>query len=87
MTVSGTGISGTPTVATVASLTNITLSDAQTISNDVEMTFSGNPGVNVIDIQATRVDGDIKVQGLIDVREIDRSADAYLNIDDFINVT
>ena len=87
MTVSGTGISGTPTVATVASLTNITLSDAQTISNDVEMTFSGNPGVNVIDIQATRVDGDIKVQGLIDVREIDRSADAYLNIDAFINVT
>ena len=87
MEVSGTGISGTPTVATVASGTQITLSDSQTISNDVDLTFKGNPGVSVVDLQATVEDGNVKVQGLLEVREIERTAEAYLLIDDFINVT
>ena len=79
---------GTPiTVAAVSSLTAVTLSSAQTIGDDVALTFSGNPSISVIDIQATRVDNNIKVQGLLNVQQVDRSADAYLNIDDFINVT
>lgn len=41
MTVSGTGISGTPTVASITS-TGITLSTAQTLSANTVLTFSGS---------------------------------------------
>jgi len=40
MTVTGTGISGTVTVASVSDQNNIVLSDAQTLANDTALTFS-----------------------------------------------
>ena len=40
MTVTGTGISGTVTVSAVGSQTSITLSAAQTIADNVDLTFS-----------------------------------------------
>lgn len=39
MTVSGTGISGTPTVSTVTDQNTLVLSSAQSLSNDVALTF------------------------------------------------
>lgn len=40
MTVTGTGISGTVTVTTVTDQNNLVLSSAQTLSNDVDLTFT-----------------------------------------------
>jgi len=40
MTVTGTGISGTVTIASVTDQNNIVLSDAQTLVNDVTLTFT-----------------------------------------------
>lgn len=40
MTVTGTGISGTVTIASVTNQNNIVLSDAQTLANDVTLTFT-----------------------------------------------
>ena len=45
MTVTGTGISGTVTVSAVGSQTSITLSSAQTIGDDVTLTFASTAGV------------------------------------------
>ena len=45
MTVTGTGISGTVTVASITNQNSITLSSAQTIGEDVTMTFGSTAGV------------------------------------------
>ena len=45
MTVTGTGISGTVTVSAVSSQNSITLSSAQTIADDVTLTFTSTAGV------------------------------------------
>lgn len=41
MVVTGTGISGTPTVITVTNQNNLVLSSAQTLSDNVDLTFTG----------------------------------------------
>ena len=45
MTVTGTGISGTVTVASITNQNSITLSSAQTIGDDVALTFTSTAGV------------------------------------------
>ena len=88
MTVTGTGISGTVTVSSVTNATQIVLSSNQTIGNDVSMTFAtNNPNVEVLDIQATKEDGDIKVQGVLKVNEIEATAEAHIYVDSFTKVT
>ena len=87
MFVTGTGISGTVTVSSVTNATVIVLSSAQTISDDVYLTFqSNNPAVRVVDIQADIVDGKVSVQGYLRVNELGASAQARVYLDDFIKV-
>ena len=47
MTVTGTGISGTPTVASITSQNELVFSVAQSLSNNVELTFTQNHGIEV----------------------------------------
>ena len=88
MVVTGTGISGTVTVASVTNNTVAVLSSTQTVANDVSMTFATkNPSVEVIDIQATKVDANVKVQGLIKIDELEATAEAHIYVEDFIKTT
>ena len=86
MTVTGTGISGTVTVSSLTSATVLVLSSAQTVANDVSLTFSSvNAFVQVIDLQAEETDKNtILVQGLLVVDNITTTADVYIYVDDFI---
>ena len=86
MTVTGTGISGTVTVSSLTSATVLVLSSAQTVANDVSLTFSSvNAFVQVIDLQAEETDKNtILVQGLLVVNNITTTADVYIYVDDFI---
>ena len=61
MTVTGTGVSGTCTVAAVADQNNITLSNKQTLSNDVTLTFK-KTSVTVDGVTGTLTQG-MKVTG------------------------
>tara|TARA_E500000331_G_scaffold181910_1_gene175293 strand:+ start:98 stop:664 length:567 start_codon:yes stop_codon:yes gene_type:complete len=63
MTVTGSGISGTVTVTAVASQSSITLSSAQTLSNDVTLTFTGTTD-NIQKIGATTLDSTSQVATL-----------------------
>lgn len=47
MYVTGTGISGTPTVVTVNSATRVTLSAPQTIASGVNLTFANTPTIGI----------------------------------------
>ena len=52
------------------------------------MTFAtNNPEVEVIDIQASRVDGIVKVQGILKIDELGATAEAHIYVEDFIKVT
>ena len=87
MVVQGTGISGTVTVSSVTNATVLVLSSAQTISDDVFLTFqSNNPAVKVADIQAAIVDGKVSVQGHLRVNELGATAEAHVYLDDFIKI-
>ena len=61
MTVTGTGVSGTCTIAAVADQNNITLSNKQTLSNDVTLTFK-KTSVTVDGVTGTLTQG-MKVTG------------------------
>ena len=88
MVVTGTGISGTVTIASITNDTVAVLNSAQTVANDVSMTFAtNNPEVEVIDIQASRVDGIVKVQGILKIDELGATAEAHIYVEDFIKVT
>ena len=63
MTVTGSGISGTVTVSAVASQSSITLSSAQTLSNDVTLTFIGTTD-NIQKVGATTLDSTSQVATL-----------------------
>ena len=87
MFVTGTGISGTVTVSSITNNTVLILSSAQTISDDVYLTFqSNNPAVKVVDIQADVTDGKVSVQGYLRVNELGASAQARIHLDNFIKV-
>ena len=83
MVVTGTGVSGTVTVSSVNSITQVTLSSAQTIANDVSLKFTGNSG-DLIAIEAVKKDGNMLVQGYLKIDQIDYTTDIHIRIDDFI---
>ena len=94
MTVTGTGISGTVTVATVVDDVlhrDITLSSAQTIADDAVLFFESQAqGVEVADIQAVKEDGNIVIRGFLKVTDLgDKTAaapQARLYVNDFIKL-
>ena len=62
-TVTGTGISGTVTVATVTDQNNIVLSSAQSLSNDVILTFGSSPA-NGAELTFITYDTAYRTQGM-----------------------
>ena len=94
MAVTGTGISGTVTVATVVDdilHRDITLSSAQTIADDTVLFFESQvPSVQVVDIQAAKEDGNIVVRGFLRVTDLgDKTVPesfARLYVNDFIKI-
>ena len=64
MTVTGTGISGTVTVASITNQNSITLSSAQTIGDDVTLTFASTAGVESPALIATSTVHGMTVQNL-----------------------
>jgi len=64
MTVTGTGISGTVTVSAVSNQNSITLSSAQTIADDVTLTFTSTAGVESPALSASSTVNGMTVQSL-----------------------
>ena len=89
MTVFGgddSGLVGDVTVSTVASATQITVSSSQSLKDDGRLNFGEANEIDVLDIQATEDGRNVKIQGLLRVKRLQSTSDAYINLDDFITV-
>ena len=87
MKVEGTGVPEGTTVTTISSDRSLVLDKEISVPADTQISFStDNTNIEVIDIQAYKADGGIKVRGLLEVNEINTTATAFIYVDNFIKI-